>query len=867
MRSRSISLLVGLFVGAMAPVTGFAVTYYVNSIATLTTRINAVVAGDEIVVSNGVYTTSTSLGISRAGTAANRIVIRAETVGGVEIAGTHGFSFNSGAAYVTVQGFKFTHAASISMGSSAHHCRLTRNIIQLTIPATNDVSYVNISGDDMEVDRNELCNKSTLGNMLDITGSGSQVARRLWVHHNYFHDFTSPGGNGAETVRWGLSGLSLSTGNGLCEYNLFIRCDGENEMVSNKSSGNTYRYNTVIDAREISQRHGNDCLFYGNYMRNSEGLRIYGDRHKIVGNYFEGNSVGVNMGNGDGDVYNGAALTAHDRPDDNVVMFNTFINNSTHYQMGGRTDGLGASNTVVANNLFQGGGSIGSISSSAPYTGTWTNNLRWNTSSTGNMPASGYTTVNPLLAVDASGVYHLQSGSPAINNGRAAFDYYGASVSYASVTNDMDGQPRDANRDIGADEFSAAPITAKLLTTNDVGPYSALGSFSLNASPTSRTVAFGVASNATYIITVTTNAGFSGNIGFAVSGSPANSSFSIAPPTLTGAGSTTLTLYTSNTTPVGSYSLTITGTNSTATNSATAALLVVNPGALVACLNFDDNTANDSSGYGNHGALMNGAAIVTDAQRGKVLSLDGTDDYVDLGNSASLDLSDDNQATITAWVKPAVNKNHNTILSKGEWKEAYALVIKGDTTPKDQLWTGNDTSVFSGAAVSIGAWTHVAVTINNDLTTYYLNGQLAGAANQDRGNAIDNTATNVAIGREQYSGSLPAGRWLFNGLMDDVRIYDRALTQAEIQSVMTGAPPATSPRIVSAVLAGANLLLAGTNGVPGGTYYVLSSTTVTLPAANWTRVATNQFAADGSFVFTNSVNPGVPQRFYRLQSP
>ena len=58
-------------------------------------------------------------------------------------------------------------------------------------------SYVNIAGYDHQIDYNELRNKSTLGNMLDITGSGSQVARRLWVHHNYFPDFTSPGGNGA----------------------------------------------------------------------------------------------------------------------------------------------------------------------------------------------------------------------------------------------------------------------------------------------------------------------------------------------------------------------------------------------------------------------------------------------------------------------------------------------------------------------------------------------------------------------------------------------------------------------------------------------------------------------------------------------
>ena len=188
-----------------------------------------------------------------------------------------------------------------------------------------------------------------------LRGRLRQVARRLWVHHNYFHDFTSPGGNGAETIRWGLSGLSLSTGNGLCEYNLFVRCRGENEMISNKSSGNTYRYNTMLDCvgGEISQRHGNDCFYYGNYLRNNQGMRIYGDRHKIFANYFENNTIGVNMGNGDGDVYNGAPLTSHDRPDDNVVVYNTFVNNGTHYEMGGRTGGLGSSNSVVANNIFE----------------------------------------------------------------------------------------------------------------------------------------------------------------------------------------------------------------------------------------------------------------------------------------------------------------------------------------------------------------------------------------------------------------------------------------------------------------------------------------------------------------------------------
>jgi len=361
-----------------------ATTYVVSSISELNTRISSAVAGDIIIVTNGVYTSSSAINITRQGTAANPITIQAQTIGGVEITGSKSFTLSSPAAYITIQGFKFTHSNNLSIASGTSHCRFTRNIVELNIGATNDVSYININGDDVQIDHNELRNKSTLGEMLDIAGSGSQVARRLWVHHNYFHDFSSPGGNGAETIRWGLSGLSLSTGDGICEFNLFIHCEGENEMISNKSSGNTYRYNTVRDCigGQISQRHGNDCFYYGNYMTNTDGIRVYGDRHRIFANYLEHNSTGIDMGNGDGDVYNGAALTAHDRPDDNVVVYNTLISNTVNYEMTGRTGGLGSSNTVVANNIFQGGGNIASISSSVPYTGTWSNNINWQTSTT-----------------------------------------------------------------------------------------------------------------------------------------------------------------------------------------------------------------------------------------------------------------------------------------------------------------------------------------------------------------------------------------------------------------------------------------------------------------------------------------------------
>lgn len=454
----------------------WAATYRVGTIAALKECIAAAIPGDVIVVSNGYYVSDDAITVTNVGTAGRPIVIQSETIGGAGIGGAKGFVLASPAAYITVQGFKFTHVGAINIGVGTRHCRLTRNVVELAIPPRSNVPYVLISGDDVEIDHNELCNKATLGQMLDITGSAGQVARRLWVHHNYFHDFRKPGGNGAETVRWGLSGLSLSTGDGLCEYNLFVRCRGENEIISNKSCGNTYRYNTLLDSPggEVSQRHGNDCLYYGNYLRNTQGMRICGDRHRIFNNYFESNSVGVNIANGDGDVYAGDPLTSHDRPDNNVVAFNTFIGNGTHFEMAGRAGGLGSSNTVVANNIFVGGGVVVSIARNAPYTGTWTNNLCWETARAGDMPADGYSTLNPLLASGPSGIWHLQTGSPAIKSSRPAYDVYGASVSFSFVTHDMDGQPRVRGKDIGADQFSRAPVTAFLLTTNDVGPMSGL---------------------------------------------------------------------------------------------------------------------------------------------------------------------------------------------------------------------------------------------------------------------------------------------------------------------------------------------------------------------------------------------------------
>jgi poly(beta-D-mannuronate) lyase len=444
------------FAAITCAATASAETFEVDSIADLQMRIDTALPGDVIVVHNGTYATSAFITVNRQGTAESPIRIVAQTVGGVEIAGTHGFDVRSPAAYVEIDGFLFTHQSGRNqIRSGATHIRFTHNFFE----CTGEGAYLTVAGHYAQIDRNEFRNKSTLGNMIDVRGTGSQIAQYVWIHHNYFHDFTSPGGNGAETIRFGLSGLSLSDGFGLIEHNLFVRCTGENELISNKSSSNTYRYNTVLDSPggELTLRHGNDVLVYGNYFRNSAGMRIFGDRHQIYSNYFE-NTTGINIGNGAGEVADGAPLTTHDRPDDCVITFNTLVNATRNYFMTGRTNGLGATNTVFANNILQGGGAAASLNGS--YTGgVWSGNIIWETAGAGAMPAESYELVDPLLESKANGLFRPQPGSPAIDSG---------ANDYPAVTVDMDGQPRAFPKDKGADEVSSDPVTAMLLAPGNL---------------------------------------------------------------------------------------------------------------------------------------------------------------------------------------------------------------------------------------------------------------------------------------------------------------------------------------------------------------------------------------------------------------
>lgn len=432
----------------------------VSSIEQLQAAINGARPGDHIVVANGTYTTSGPIRITAVGAAAQPILIAAETIGGATITGAGGFRFEAPASFVIVQGFRFTHASNQAiMGAGTSHCRFTRNVFE----TQGAGEYLTVAGNDEEVDHNTFQNKNSMGRLLAVRGVGSQIAQRLWIHHNHFSNFLPQTGNGAEGLQFGLSGFSLSSSFSVVEFNLFEKVDGENEMVSDKASDVIYRFNTFRDNKQgqFTLRHGNNCQVYGNYFINSLGIRFFGDDHQIFSNFFIGNNPAIQIGNGDG-VVPPDKLTSHDRPDRVSVVYNTLVDNKENVILSPRKNGLGATDMVFANNIIQGGGTAVSIKGPLPNA-KWEGNILWNVSEAGDMPSAGFRNVDPKLAKDANGEFHLHAGSPAIHAGIG---------SYPFVTVDQDGQPRPDQKkmDVGADEASTAVKAARILTVADVGP-------------------------------------------------------------------------------------------------------------------------------------------------------------------------------------------------------------------------------------------------------------------------------------------------------------------------------------------------------------------------------------------------------------
>lgn len=436
-------------------------TIKVSSLSELQNSISRARPGDEIILANGIYNTTESILIKVQGSAARPVIIESETIGGVEIAGTNGFVIAAPSEYIIIKGFKLTHkTGTCKIEAGATHCIITHNLFE-GVPSGSSGSkpYLNVSGDDNEISFNTFQNKTDEGQMISVQGpGGNKMAKRTWIHHNYFNNFP-PTSNNCSAIQIGLSGRSMDSAFCLVEYNLFERTEGENEgAICHKSCNNIIRFNTFgVRSEECSLRHGNNSQVYGNYFINSTGLRFSGDDHIIYSNYFEGCKKAIVCTNGDGEVKEGSQLTCHDRPDRVKIVYNTIIDCQSSFQMPGRNKGLGATDITFANNIIIGSAPV-SIQGSYPGA-AWLGNIIWQTPA-GDMPVSGFRTIDPLLVRDNFRIFHITRESLAFEAGTGNFPFAIA---------DIDGEFRKPVPDTGADEISAVPGSNKPLTIADVG--------------------------------------------------------------------------------------------------------------------------------------------------------------------------------------------------------------------------------------------------------------------------------------------------------------------------------------------------------------------------------------------------------------
>ncbi len=192
-----------------------------------------------------------------------------------------------------LEGFHFPAAAHLRLSGTGHTLR-GLSLEEAPTPSPRETKWISLYGEGHTVEHCYLAGKKTPGATLVVWLSPDRPSGQHRIRHNHFGHRPPLGQNGGETLRIGDSATSLLTANCLVEANLFARCNGEIEVISNKSCGNVYHANTFrACAGTLTLRHGNACrvvenLFLGEDEPESGGVRIIGEDHWVESNYFVG---------------------------------------------------------------------------------------------------------------------------------------------------------------------------------------------------------------------------------------------------------------------------------------------------------------------------------------------------------------------------------------------------------------------------------------------------------------------------------------------------------------------------------------------------------------------------------------------------
>jgi poly(beta-D-mannuronate) lyase len=269
-------------------------------VATFDEAVKAAQPGDVIILREGEWVDAV-LKFKGEGTKTAPLTLRAAVPGKTRLTGRS--ALRIGGTHLVVDGLHL-HNQDPAAGDivefrldskkTAQHCRLTNSAITQDNAPTDarESHWLGLYGADNRVDHCLLQGKTTKGTALVVwLGEGQEGRHR--IDHNYFGPREKLGENGGEIIRVGDSKTSMLTAACVVERNLFEKCNGEAECISNKSCGNLYRENTFREVSgTLTLRHGNGCtvernVFLGNEARGTGGIRIIGEDHVVRGNYLE----------------------------------------------------------------------------------------------------------------------------------------------------------------------------------------------------------------------------------------------------------------------------------------------------------------------------------------------------------------------------------------------------------------------------------------------------------------------------------------------------------------------------------------------------------------------------------------------------
>lgn len=281
---------------------------------------------------------------------------------------------------------------------------------------------------------------------------------------------------------------------------------------------------------------------------------------------------------------------------------------------------------------------------------------------------------------------------------------------------------------------------------------------------------------------------------------------------------------------------------------------------LVARYSFEGNL-DDSSGNANH-ATATGSPVFVAGKYGSAMSLNGANQYamVPAGIMAGV-----TNFTIAAWVYWNGGNAWQRIFDFGNDTTSYMFLTpgSGSGTLRFAISTNSYTSeqTLETSTLPVGQWRHVAVTRNGNAARLYTNGVLAVSGTVTIAPASFNPVLNN-LGMSQYPGDP-----LFNGQLDEMYIYNYALSDTEVARLAANQPPPPpTPTVLSFSASNNTLVLSWPSNYVGSRLLVQTNKLALGISAN-----TNDWTAVANSAGTNSVsvpsNLLLPAEFYRLVYP